>query len=94
VIEVELVKAIAKLILSIIFLAYAVYFLFWTIADAGQIVSTEKVKIDSTKTEIKIVSPDEIQRLETDRDNEYTRLRYEIESLKRRVAKLESQVNQ
>jgi len=64
------------------------------ITDAGQIVSTEKVKIDSTKTEIKIVSPDEIQRLETDRDNEYTRLRYEIESLKRRVAKLESQVNQ
>ena len=62
-------------------------------SNAGQIVSTEKVSIDSTITEINIVSPDEIERLEGDRDCEINQMKQDIEVLKRKVATLESQRN-
>jgi len=62
------------------------------ITDAGQIVSTEKVQTDSTK-EIKIVSPDEIQRLENERDRDIELLKREVQELQLRVKKLESQIN-
>jgi polyhydroxyalkanoate synthesis regulator phasin len=63
-------------------------------SDAGQIVSEEKVSIDTVANEIKMVTPDEIQRLENDRDREMTLLKGEMAELRDRVTKLENQINQ
>jgi sensor histidine kinase YesM len=58
-----------------------------------QIVSVETVKVDSTLQQLRMVSPDEIQRLEENRATEISGLEQEIQLLKIRVARLEEQVN-
>ena len=57
-----------------------------------QIVSSETVKVDSTLKEIKLVTPDEIQRLEDDRDRDIKVLEDAITSIKARLDTLEAKV--
>jgi TolA-binding protein len=83
-----------KIFKIIVILGIAVWFIAGVrFTRAGQIVSTEKVVIDSTVKEFKRVSPDEIQRLENDRDLEIAKMQGQIAELQIRVAKLESQIN-
>lgn len=66
-------------------------------SGAGQIVSAEKIAIDPAEggvKEIKMVTPDEVQRLEDSRDREIELIKRDIALLKNKVAKLESQNNQ
>ena len=58
-------------------------------ADRGQIVSPSNVKIDSATTEINMVLPDEIQRLENDRDRRMKSTEDKIASLEVRLNNLE-----
>lgn len=55
----------------------------------GRIVSREIVKIDSLVKQIEYVTPDEVQRLEGERDRDVDRIEEEIRHLKVRVLKLE-----
>lgn len=82
-----------------IIIAVACLLLLWAafsvrVVRAGrkQIVSAETVKIDTTTKEIRVVSPDEIQRLEDDRDRAMKVLEDEIALLEIRLSKLESEV--
>ena len=83
-------------------IAIAIILIFWCGSSIkivkgggkGQIVSSETVKIDSGTTEIKMVSPDEIQRIEDDRDREYKILESRIFLLEVKLSKLESEVYQ
>lgn len=59
---------------------------------SGQIVSPEIIKIDSTTKEIQVVTPDEVQRMENDRDRQMKNIKAEIALLTIRISKLESEV--
>jgi TolA-binding protein len=63
-------------------------------AGANKIVSAETVRLDSTVKEIKIVTPDEQQRLQDDTKKEIDALRKEIAVLTERIVQLEKKVNQ
>lgn len=80
----------------IIIACFSLVWIVWSVgiikAGRKQIVSTETVKIDTTTKEIRFVSPDEIQRLEDDRDRGMKILEDEIGLLKVRLSKLESEV--
>lgn len=78
-----------KIIIACFLLVWAVSSVRIVKAGRKQIVSAETVKIDTTTKEIQYVSPDEIQRLEDDRDRDVERLEDEIKRLKKRVLKLE-----
>lgn len=58
-------------------------------AGKGRIVSHEVVKFDSLTKQIEMVTPDEVQRLEDERDRDIEQLKNEIAQLRARVLKLE-----
>lgn len=57
------------------------------------IVSTQRAKVNSDST-VTIVSSDEIQRIETARDERIQRMQDRIDALERRVVNLEQEIKQ
>jgi TolA-binding protein len=82
---------ISKVIVLVILLAILAGFL--QAQTDKTIVSTQRAKVNSDST-VTIVSSDEIQRIETARDERIQRMQDRIDALERRVVNLEQEIKQ